>query len=317
MKNFWQQLPKPIFGLAPMDGVTDEPTRQIQCLISKPGVMYTEFISVEGFVKNPKVFDRKTFFQENERPIVVQLFGYTPKCFFETILQLSEKNFDGIDINMGCPATSVVKKGGGGELIGNYLLAEKIINHSLKAIEKTKKKIPLSVKTRIGKEKPITKQWVSFLCNFPLAEITIHGRLLKQGRKGNVNWEETKIASDIIKQQRSDLIILGNGGIKNLKEAKQKVKECNLDGTLIGQAALGNPWIFKESYQPTKEEIIKTIILHCHKVNDFYPKDEFVRVLKHLSWYPKGFPGCVNLKIKLLACKSLEQVINVIQNFEK
>lgn len=322
MENFWKELKKPIIGLAPMDGVTDEPMRQIQCSISKPDVIYTEFVSVEGFIKKPDAFQKTLFFQENERPIVAQLFGYTPEFFYEAISKIAEIGFNGIDINMGCPAKSVLQKGGGGALIGNYDLAEKIIKKSLEAIKELKKpvcrqahEIPLSIKTRIGKDKIITDDWISFLSDFPVSEITVHGRLLRQGNAGEVNWKEIAIAAKIARDKK--IICLGNGGIKSISEAKQKIKDFDLDGVLVGQAALGNPWFFKENYLPTREEILKTIIDHSRIVNDFYPPKRFVTVLKHLGWYPKGFPNCIKLKVELLKCKNLEQVIEVVRGFKE
>ncbi|MCL5090532.1 MAG: tRNA-dihydrouridine synthase [Patescibacteria group bacterium] len=133
MYNFWQKLKKPLVGLAPMDGVTDYPMRQIQVSVAKPNVLYTEFVSAEGFIRNSKAFSQKLYFQENERPIIAQIFGYTPEAFAETINQIIEMDFDGIDLNMGCPARKVLGKGGGGALIGNYKLAGKIIEKSLEA----------------------------------------------------------------------------------------------------------------------------------------------------------------------------------------
>jgi len=315
MESFWKTLKKPIIGLAPMDGVTDEPMRQIQCSIVKPSVLYTEFVPVEGFARKPEAFQKTLFFQENERPIIVQLFGYTPELFYEAISQMKEMNFDGIDINMGCPAKSVLQRGGGGALIGNYDLAGRIIEKSLEAIKESKKEISLSVKTRIGKDKIITREWISFLCQFPISEITVHGRLLKEGNSGEVNWEKIKVAGEIA--HNKEIVCLGNGGIKSFSEARQKTNNFGLDGVLIGQAALGNPWFFKENYVPVKEEILQTIIGHSRLVNDFYPPKRFVTVLKHLGWYPKGFPNCIKLKVELLKCKNLNQVIETVKKFKE
>jgi len=289
--------------------------RQIQCSIVKPSVLYTEFVSVEGFARKPEAFQKTLFFQENERPIIVQLFGYTPELFYEAISQMKEMNFDGIDINMGCPAKSVLQRGGGGALIGNYDLAGRIIEKSLEAIKESKKEISLSVKTRIGKDKIITREWISFLCGFPISEITVHGRLLKDGNSSEVNWEEIKVAGEIAHNKK--IVCLGNGGVKSVLEVRQKASDFGLDGVLIGQAALGNPWVFKDSYVPTREEILQTVIEHSRLVSDFYPPERFATVLKHLGWYPKGFPNCIKLKVELLKCKNLNQVIETVKKFKE
>lgn len=313
MQGFWSQIKKPIIGLSPMDGVTDFPMRKVQSLIGKPDVFYTEFISVEGFVRNPKHFEKKLFFENNQKPIVCQIFGYTPEAFYESIIKIVEKGFDGIDINMGCPAKSVLGKGGGGALIGNYSLAEKIISNSLKALVDTKSSIPLSVKTRIAKDSDLSKKWFEFLSGFPISEITVHGRRLKEGHSGSVDWDEISKAKEIFKNK--SIVFLANGGIKSRAEAEEVCGKLDLDGILIGQAALGNPWIFKNIYSPTKEEILKTILLHSKLASEFYTPKEYVTVLKHFCWYPREFFGCKQLKIELLKTRSYPEVQKVIANF--
>jgi len=314
MSNFWLSLKKPIVGLAPMDGVSDEPMRQVQITIAKPDVIYTEFISAEGFVKKPEAFKLKLAFKENERPIVAQIFGSTPTAFAQTVSALAEMGFDGIDINMGCPARSILEKKGGGALIGNYSLASAILENSLTALAKAKIKLPLSVKTRIGQKKPITKEWIGFLARYKLAEITLHGRLLTQGLSGPVNWEEIKKGAEIAHQK--DIIFLGNGGIRSLAEAREKIGQTRVDGVLIAQAALGNPWIFRENYSPSSEEILETIWHHAQLTAKFYPSKKFVTILKHFSWYPRQFPESKKLKLALLQTRSLEEVKEVISKFK-
>ena len=315
MDSFWQKLKKPIIGLAPMDGVTDFPTRKIQTIVSKPDVLYTEFVSVEGFIRNPTVFEKSLYFEENQRPVIAQVFGYTPQVFYDSILQITDKGFDGIDLNMGCPAKSVLGKGGGGALIGNYKLAEKIITESLSAIKKSKKNISLSVKTRIGIKEKITTEWIKFLSSFPVAEITIHGRLLKNGHSGEVDWEEIAKAGEILKNK--NIVCLGNGGVKSKNEAKEICQKYNLDGVLIGQAALGNPWVFKENYLPSKKEILEIILKHAKFVEDFYEPKKFVTVYKHFGWYPKGFKSCKQLKIDLMKTKNYEEVKKIVDKFSQ
>jgi len=315
MNNFWQKLNKPIIGLAPMDGVTDYPMRKIQTIISKPDVLYTEFISAEGFIRNPSAFEKTLYFDKGQRPVIAQIFGYTPKSFYESILQIINNDFDGIDLNMGCPARSVLGKGGGGALIGNYKLTEKIISESLNAIKKSKKNISLSVKTRIGIKEKITQEWITFLSSFPIAEITIHGRLLKNGHLGEVDWEEIAKAAEILKSKK--IVCLGNGGIKSKKEAKEICQKYHLDGVLIGQAALGNPWVFKENYFPSKEEILEIILKHARFVEDFYEPKKFVTVYKHFGWYPKSFKNCKLLKIELMKTKNYKEVKKIVDKFSQ
>ena len=204
----WKNLEKPIIGLTPMDGVTDYPMREIQSRIAKPSVIYTEFINVEGFSRVPEKFEKKLAFSDIQRPIIIQLFGHTPEDFTRSCEMLIDKGFDGIDINMGCPSPTVVNHGGGGSLIGNYKVAEKIINACLKVTKE--KEIPLSVKTRIGKKEAITEEWIEFLAEFPIDCIAVHGRLLKDVHAGEVNWQEVEKGARIAESK--NIVYLGNGG---------------------------------------------------------------------------------------------------------
>ncbi len=306
--NFWKKLKKPIVGLAPMDGITDYPMREIQSEISKPDVMYTEFISVEGFSRVPGKFKQKLKYSEKERPIVVQLFGHTTEDFKTAVDLVLQHKFDGIDINMGCPARNVTHGGGGAGLIGNYKLTEKII---LSCLEITQKhNIPLSVKTRIGIDKPVTKEWMEFLCQFKLACIAVHGRLLKQVHSGDINWEEIQLAAEIAHQK--DIPLLGNGGIKSIEQAQQICKKYKLDGVLIGQAARGNPWVFKKEYTPTTKDKFNMIIKHAKLAEEFYGKKGFVSIRKHLAWYCKGIPNSKELRVKLVKVSNSREVEKIV-----
>jgi len=322
--SFWQSLKKPIIGLSPMDGVTDFPMRQIQSQIAKPDVMYTEFVSVEGFSIKPERLSKKLFFKENERPLIAQIFGHTPEVYPYVIEKIAKLGFDGIDINMGCPAKSVLQRGGGAALIGNFSLAEKIITNSLTCLDEITTKsgrrrerpIPLSIKTRIGKTDKETRQWFTFLSKFPLGAIAIHGRPLSQSHSGPVDWKQISLAVNIIRKNNKEIVILGNGGIKSLDEAKEKCNNYNLDGILIGQGALGNPWIFKNipssSSYPSKRELLETILKHALFAWDFYGEKGFSSVKKHFGWYPKGFDGARDLRVSLLRAKDLDEVKKII-----
>lgn len=310
MSNFWEQLKKPIIGLSPMDGVTDFPMREITAYIAKPAVMFTEFLSCEGFCKKPEKFQHILKFSPKQRPIVVQLFGANPADFSQALAEIIPLGFDGVDLNMGCPDRAVVKKGGGAAMIGNFNLSEQIIQACLSSLQKAKKIIPLSVKTRIESDEKKSLAWFSFLSRFPLSAITIHGRTINQKVAREVNWKAISQAATILYQNK--ILTLGNGGIKSVNEASEKCKEHHLDGILIGQAALGNPWVFKKDYQPTKEEILNTILKHARLAWNFYGEKNFNIFRKHLGWYPRNFPGSKELRVKLLQTTNLQQVEEIL-----
>jgi tRNA-dihydrouridine synthase B len=141
----------------------------------------------------------------------------------------------------------------------------------------------------------------------------MHGRLLSQGLSGEVCWNEIKNAAKIAKDK--NIVFVGNGGIKTLEEAIKKTEENRIDGVLIGQAAMGNPWVFKKNYKPSKEELFETIKIHAESAENFYGKKGFNKVLRHFSWYPRGFKNCKQLKIMLLKSKSASEVGKILAEF--
>lgn len=294
--NFWKKLTKPIIGLAPMDGVTDYTMREIYSEIAKPDVIFTEFVSAEGIVRESEKLLRSLKFSDKERPIVAQLFGEDPDSFKKAVKIIKDLEFDGVDINMGCPARKVMLRKAGGALIENYDLSEKIILACLGAAQN----FSVSVKTRISEER-----WYRFLSKFDLSAVTIHGRYLKQGNTGEVNWEEINRAGKILKEK--NIVVLGNGGVLNKNDGILKCKEYDLDGVLIGKAALGNPWIFSEEVFD-KNDILKIIERHA-KIGT-YPF-----ILKHFGWYAKGFTGAKELRTELLKTRSFEETKKVLEKY--
>jgi len=281
--NFWSKLKKPIFGLSPMDGVTDQPYRFIQKKYGKPAVIYTEFTNVEGVCHGATTLLRDFIYDETQRPIVAQIYGKTPKYFRQTAVILCQLGFNGIDINMGCPAKSVDNSGSGAALIKTPELAQDIIKATKlgiqdylngqrakdcsniteeisQAVEKKAKllpkkyqekskglsgTIPVSVKTRIGYSSAIVEEWIPILLKMEPAVIAIHGRTLKQQYSGNANWNEIKKAANLCHKTKT--LILGNGDIQDFQDAQRKIKEYGVDGVLIGRATFGNPFIFVEN----------------------------------------------------------------------
>jgi len=313
MTNFWKSLKKPIIGLSPMDGITDLPMRQIQISVAKPDVVFTEFISVEGFLRNPKAFEKRISFLKNEQPIVAQVHGCTPKDFYMAVKKIAKLGFSGIDINMGCPARKQVDRKSGGGLIGNLELAGKIIENSIKGIEDSGVSLPLSVKTRIGVKQPVVEEWIEFLSQFPLSLVTVHGRLLKNKHSGPVDWKEIGKAKEILRS--NNILCLGNGGVESVDMAKSYSKEYGLDGVLIGRKAWGNPWVFKKGYKPSREEVLKVVQAHASKVANFYDPEGFVTVRKHFVRYVKGFSGAKALKISLLKAENSQEVREILSGY--
>jgi len=342
-QGFWNKLPKGFCGLAPMDGVTDFLYRHIMKKFGKPDYMMTEFTSVEGIAHNAIKLLRDFEYDEIERPIIAQVFGIDPESFYVAAIVVAELGFDGIGINMGCPAKKVSNRGGGASLIKNSSLASEIIkavqagvkdyaNGRTVADIKMKQKmkteieaqvskhpkiekieIPVSVKTRMGVDKIITEEWISHLLTHDLAAITLHGRTLKQMYSGEASWEEIGKAAKLVKQTKTKMI--GNGDVQNRKEGEEKCKKYNLDGVLIGRASFGNPWVFNNQVTEI-EDRIKLAIYHCKKFEELYGLEHFYVMRKHLAWYVKGISGAKEMRKKLMLSNSPLEVKEILRGFK-
>ncbi len=307
--NFWKTLSKPIVGLSPMDGVTDAAMRYITAKYGKPDVIFTEFVSADGIKHGAKRLLRDFKFDEIERPVVAQLFGGNPESFFEVAKLIVKMGFDGIDINMGCPAKKVAGRGEGAGLIKSPALAAEIIEAVKKGVDG---KIPVSVKTRIGYDQP-DPNWWKFLAKQDVAAVSMHGRTFKQLYQGKADWEALSEAAKVVRSEKT--LFLGNGDVESVVEAKEKAKKYGVDGVLIGRAAQGNPWVFVGK-EATREERLKVALEHARKFEEIFPEDRFFIMRKHLAWYARGFDGASELRQKLVQTNSADEVERAILEFD-
>jgi len=336
-RGFWNKLGSPIIGLSPMDGVTDAPFRYMISKYSKPSLIMTEFCNVEGLARGAVSMLKEFIFNESERPIVAQIYGMELDSFYKVTLMCCYLNFDGIDINMGCPAKKVARRGSGAGMIRIPDHAKKVIQSVKKACQdwsngitleeaKIRPKIitalkkmrteegsrtllPVSVKTRIGLDKIVTKDWIKVLLEEKPANISLHGRTLKQMYLGEANWDEIAKAAQICKN--SDTTLLGNGDIKTIKDAKEKIKKYGVDGVLVGRATFGNPWFFSK-HKPSQKDRFKAAIEHSKYFEDNYMENTFFAMRKHLSWYCRGFDGAKEIRTKLMQSNSTHDVERIL-----
>jgi tRNA-dihydrouridine synthase B len=343
MDNFWKTIPAGFIGLSPMDGVTDHPCRHIQNKYGNPDVTYTEFTCVEGITHGATRLLKDFLFDETQHPIVGQIYGHTPEDFRTVALIVCQLGFDGVDINMGCPAKNVTHLGSGAALIKTPALAKEIIRQTQTGVEdwyngktvddtnlsdeikaeintrsadkksQARTKIPVSVKTRIGYEKPIVDEWIPHLLEMDIDAIALHGRTLNQKYTGFANWDEIGKAAQIISQ--TNTFIIGNGDIKTRAEAKEKIAQYNLDGVLLGRATDGNPWVFK-GYEPSLTERFTVTIEHAQLYEDTFKHSEkynFLPMRKHLAWYVAHFPGAADLRMKIMQTNSAAEVRDLLE----
>ena len=246
--GFWGKLKKPILALAPMANVTDAAFRRIIAKYGKPDVMYTEFVSADGLchsdAREKLLIDLK--FSDAERPIVAQLFTSRPENMRRTSALVSELGFDGIDINMGCPDRSVEKQGSGATLIKNPARARELI----RAAKEGAPNLPVSVKTRIGYNKNELSTWLPELLAEELAAVIIHARTRKEMSKVPARWECVREAALIRDSLHSSTLILGNGDVADIDDARRKCEETGADGVMLGRAIFGNPFLFSKQKRP-------------------------------------------------------------------
>ena len=297
--------------LAPMAGITDLPFRLI-CKEFGPGLVYTEMISSKGLFYNDEKTKLLLDMKGEKRPVAVQIFGSdieSMKYAAEYISQYA----DIIDINMGCPAPKVVKNGDGSRLLLDLELAEKIAKEVVKSA-----KVPVTIKMRIGwdNENIVAVEAAKIFEQAGISAITVHGRTRNEFYSGNADWNIIKKVKESI-----NIPVIGNGDIKNPRDAKKMFEDTNVDGIMIGRASLGNPWIFRdiinelsgsEKKEISKEEKLDIIIKHINYAVEEKGENVAVKELrKHIAGYIKNMKDAstyrdiinkIDRKDELIAC---------------
>ncbi|OGN06017.1 MAG: hypothetical protein A2746_01575 [Candidatus Yanofskybacteria bacterium RIFCSPHIGHO2_01_FULL_44_22] len=315
VKGFWTKLKKPIIMLAPMADVTDTVFRQIVAHCGAPDVFFTEFVPCDGLCSEGKKNLLKTlkFNKKIERPIVVQFFGSKPKNFYKCAKLAQKLGFDGIDINMGCPDKKVEKQGAGAALIKTPKLAQKIITETKRGAGK----LPVSVKTRIGFNKSDIETWIPCLLKAEPAAIILHGRTRKEMSKVPAHWDLIGEAAEIVKKSGHKTLIIGNGDISLLADAKEKAKRYNLDGIMVGRGIFANPWFFNPDKNPAEikpKEKIALLIKHLKLFDKTYGETRnFAIMKKFFKMYISGWNGAKNIRTKLMTTKSVKEVLKILE----
>lgn len=337
-RGFWNKLPKPIFALAPMYDVTDAAFRRIIAKYGKPDVFYTEFVSTDGLMSEG--YDRlinHLWFDKTEHPIVAQVFGTKPDKFKDTAKLAVKLGFDGFDVNMGCPDKGIIKTGSCAGLFHNPQLAKEIVLASKEGIKEAAQElgvqeIPVSIKIRIGDTKIDWENWIATLLEAEPAAIAIHLRTRKEMSKVPAHWDEMpKIVKFISEHTTPETrpLIIGNGDVANLNNARRLVEETGCDGAMLGRAIFGNPWLFtnKEvvrsseskgdvnaALEISREEKIKVLLEHVKLYNELFLNTKPFDVMKrHFKAYINGFDGAAELRAELYDCKTAEEVESIIK----
>ena len=339
-----------------MDGVTDASFRHITAKHGGPDVTLTEFVNIQSALYSPHTLLKDFTYSEIERPVVAQIYGKTPELFYKVAHIVCELGFDGLDINMGCPAKKVAASGCGAALIRTPELAREIIRAARQGIQdwhggqtlrdvgfasemiaqvETAKRelngdtchlerrfIPVSVKTRLGYDRIVIEDWLATLLAEKPAAISLHGRTLAQGYKGEANWNAIALAVEVA--AGSGTLILGNGDVRDLRDVYERVRLTRVDGVLIGRSAQGDPWMFGakdrvkqalrggevelDAVPVNMDERFRVIVEHSEHFERLCGRSRFVAMRKHLTWYCRNFRGAAEMRARMTRANNAEDV---------
>jgi|TARA_B100000530_G_scaffold209881_1_gene134331 tRNA-dihydrouridine synthase B len=306
--------------LAPMEDVSDPPFRQL-CKRGGADVMFTEFISSEGLIRNASKSVQKLDIFEFERPIGIQIFGNNIDSMKEATAIASHANPDIIDINYGCPVKKIACKGAGAGILQDI---PKMVKMTAEIVKSTN--LPVTVKTRLGWDDK-TKYIVEVaerLQDVGIQAISIHGRTRKQMYKGEANWE---LIRDVKNNPRMKIPVFGNGDVSCPNSAKEKKDKYNVDGIMIGRGAIGNPWIFKkikeylDTGQLLEEPTIteKANIALEHLKLSIKWKGEKLGILemrRHYTNYFRGLPQIKTYRSQLVESMDYLELIDLINKIK-
>lgn len=302
--------------LAPMEDVSDPPFRAL-CKENGADVMYTEFISSEGLIRDAVKSVQKLDIFEYERPIGIQIFGYDIESMREAAAITEEANPDIIDINYGCPVKKVACKGAGAGILQDIPKMVRMTEEIVKAVNK-----PVTVKTRLGWDDN-SKYIVDVaerLQDVGIKAISIHGRTRKQMYKGEADWS---LIRDVKENPRMNIPVFGNGDVDTPEKAKLMKDTYGIDGIMIGRASIGNPWVFNEikHYLETGQKLapakmpqrIEAARRHLEMAIDW--KGEKLGIFetrRHYANYFKGFPHFKEIRMALVTLETQDELFGLL-----
>ena len=292
-----------------MADVTDVAFRRVIAEKGKPDAMWTEFVSADGLARAPEAGRQKLLldlkYSESERPIVAQFFTANPEYMKQAAQLAAELGFDGVDINMGCPDKNVNRQKAGAELIKNPTLARELI----RAAKEGAPNLPISVKTRVGYNQPELEIWLPEILKENPAVVTIHARTRKEMSKVPARWEHVQRAVKIRNELGSKTLILGNGDIKDLSEARLRTLETGCAGIMLGRAIFGNPWLFSGRV-PDKTEKLETLAKHIKLFDELLGHAKnFAVMKKHFKSYLTGLPEVHELRAALMSSQNATEAL--------
>lgn len=314
--NFWRDLPRPFFVLAPMEDVTDVVFRHVVSHAGRPDVFFTEFTNTESYChpEGMKSVRGRLLFTEDEQPMVAHIWGDKPEFFRQMSIGMAEMGFKGIDINMGCPVPNVASRGKGSGLILRPEAAAEIIQAAKAG------GLPVSVKTRLGySELEEWRDWLTHVFEQDIANLSIHLRTRKEMSQADAHWELIPEIKKLRDEIAPDTLLTINGDIPDRETGLKLVEQYGVDGVMIGRGIFKNPFAFeKEPREHGSEELLDLLKLHLD-LHDKY-LEELPRSMSGLhrffKIYVKGFRGAGELRNQLMNTKSTAEVRELLKQAE-
>jgi tRNA-dihydrouridine synthase B len=305
----------PLF-LAPMEDITD-PSFRFLCKMNGADVMYTEFISSDGLIREGEKSVKKLDIYDFERPIGVQLYGHLKDAMVEAAVIAEDAKPELIDINFGCPVKKIATRGAGAGMLRNIPLMIEMTKAIVGAV-----KLPVTVKTRTGWDDDSRNivEVAELLQDAGISALTIHGRTRAQLYKGQADWS---LIGMVKNNPRIKIPVIGNGDIDSPLKAKEMFEKYGVDGIMIGRASVGKPWIFRDIKhflytgellpEPTVSEKADLALLHIEKSLEFKEVPRAIyEIRRHLSNYFKGLPHFKETRLRLLTSLDVDQIKELI-----
>lgn len=315
-ENFWRELPRPFFVLAPMEDVTDVVFRHVVSEAGRPDVFFTEFTNTESYCHPEGVHSvrGRLTFTEDEQPIVAHIWGDKPDHFREMSIGMAEMGFEGIDLNMGCPVPNVATKGKGSGLIQRPEIAAEIIQAAKAG------GIPVSVKTRLGySEIDEWRDWLRHVFEQDIANLSIHLRTRREMSKVDAHWELIGEIKKLRDEIAPDTLLTINGDIPDRKTGLELAEKYGIDGVMIGRGIFHNPYAFeKEPREHTSEELLGLLRLHLDLFDQYTENEprQFKPLRRFFKIYVRGIRGASELRHQLMSTNTTDDARKLLDEFE-